>query len=72
MKPSTRHSTLTLTRNPQPPTPQPFDTFKVRQQTAGLSIPHTLKNILSESPAAFWKGVVPTTAGMMFENAMGE
>ncbi|GMH86203.1 hypothetical protein TrVE_jg5553 [Triparma verrucosa] len=49
---------------------QPFDTFKVRQQTAGLSIPHTLKNILSESPAAFWKGVVPTTAGMMFENAM--
>ncbi|GMI08869.1 hypothetical protein TrLO_g10192 [Triparma laevis f. longispina] len=49
---------------------QPFDTFKVRQQTTSLSIPKTFTSILSESPSAFWKGVVPTTAGMMFENAM--
>mmetsp|Transcript_18596 Transcript_18596/g.37263 ORF Transcript_18596/g.37263 Transcript_18596/m.37263 type:complete len:299 (-) Transcript_18596:481-1377(-) len=49
---------------------QPFDTFKVRQQAMSLSIPSTFRSILSESPLAFWKGVVPTTAGMMFENAM--
>ena len=35
-----------------------------------LSIPSTFRSILSESPLAFWKGVVPTSTGMMFENAM--
>ena len=55
-------------------TGQPFDTVKVRMQTSPSSYPsvaRTARTILSnEGAAAFWKGAVPTSAGMIAENAM--
>jgi hypothetical protein len=55
-------------------TGQPFDTVKVRMQTSPSSYPgvsYTARSILSrEGVAAFWKGAVPTSMGMIAENAM--
>jgi solute carrier family 25 ornithine transporter 2/15 len=55
-------------------TGQPFDTVKVRMQTSPSSYPgvsYTARSILSrEGVAAFWKGAVPTSVGMIAENAM--
>jgi hypothetical protein len=55
-------------------TGQPFDTVKVRMQTSPSSYPsvaHTARSIMSnEGAGAFWKGAVPTSMGMIAENAM--
>lgn len=54
---------------------QPFDTIKVKQQTNPdvyrHNILHTTRLIWQEEGvAAFWKGAVPTAAGMVLENCM--
>jgi len=53
---------------------QPLDTVKVRMQTSPqhfTSISQTVLKIYnSEGIAAFWKGSIPTAAGMILENGM--
>jgi solute carrier family 25 (mitochondrial ornithine transporter) member 2/15 len=53
---------------------QPFDTVKVRMQTnpdVFRGVFSTVTNIAkTEGISAFWKGAVPTAAGMAAENAM--
>ena len=55
-------------------TGQPFDTVKVRMQTnptAFPSVAFTTKSIMTnEGASALWKGAVPTSLGMVAENAM--
>ena len=55
-------------------TGQPFDTVKVRMQTnptAFPSVSFTTKSIMTnEGASALWKGAVPTSLGMVAENAM--
>lgn len=55
-------------------TGQPFDTVKVRMQTSPSSYPsvmYTTRAIMNnEGLGAFWKGAVPTSLGMIAENAM--
>ena len=55
-------------------TGQPFDTVKVRMQTnptAFPSVAFTTKSIMTnEGVSALWKGAVPTSLGMVAENAM--
>lgn len=53
---------------------QPLDTVKVRMQTSPqhfTSISHTVLQIYTtEGMVAFWKGSIPTAAGMILENGM--
>lgn len=53
---------------------QPFDTVKVRMQTNPTVYSGVFGTVASisrtEGIAAFWKGAVPTAAGMAAENAM--
>mmetsp|Transcript_33534 Transcript_33534/g.81067 ORF Transcript_33534/g.81067 Transcript_33534/m.81067 type:complete len:210 (-) Transcript_33534:781-1410(-) len=55
-------------------TGQPFDTIKVRMQTNPTAFPSvvfTSRSILTnEGVSALWKGAVPTSMGMVAENAM--
>ena len=55
-------------------TGQPFDTVKVRMQTNPTvfpSVAFTTKSIMTnEGASALWKGAVPTSLGMVAENAM--
>jgi solute carrier family 25 carnitine/acylcarnitine transporter 20/29 len=55
-------------------TGQPFDTVKVRMQTSPASYPNVVRTartiFATEGPYAFWKGAVPTSLGMIAENAM--
>ena len=51
-----------------------FDTVKVQMQTSLSSYPsvmYTIRAIMNnEGLGAFWKGAVPTSLGMIAENAM--
>lgn len=53
---------------------QPFDTVKVRMQTSpdqfSSVVGSTSQILRNEGIAAFWKGAVPTSAGMILENCM--
>jgi len=53
---------------------QPFDTLKVRMQTSPNQFSSVLGSssqiLRNEGIAAFWKGAVPTSCGMMLENCM--
>ena len=53
---------------------QPFDTVKVRMQTSpdqfSSVVGSTTQILRNEGIAAFWKGAVPTSGGMILENCM--
>ena len=53
---------------------QPFDTVKVRMQTSpdhfSSVVGSTSQILRNEGIAAFWKGAVPTSGGMILENCM--
>lgn len=52
---------------------QPLDTVKVRMQTSPQQFPNiftTVLKVYGEGIVAFWKGSVPTAAGMILENGM--
>lgn len=52
---------------------QPLDTVKVRMQTQPQQFPNistTVLKVYREGLIAFWKGAVPTAAGMILENGM--
>lgn len=55
-------------------TGQPFDTVKVRMQTNPAAFPSVIFTsrsiVTNEGVSALWKGAVPTSMGMVLENAM--